>query len=239
MQIDLKVPNSLDSITLEQYQEFIKVKEQTNDHEFLAQKMISIFCDITMKEVLNIKYNSLVEVSNHFIELFETKPEFKTRFEFNGIEFGFIPKLDDISLGEYIDLEKHLSNWNEYHKALAILYRPITNKIGSKYEIRPYEIDEDTQELMKQLPVSIAISSTLFFYHLGNELLTLTLESLNKMTQDKKLASHLEQSLQLSGVGINQYMQSLRETLQSLRKSQDLVFTSALLTSRLKPKRTK
>ena len=54
MQIELTVPNSLDSITLEQYQEFIKVKEQTNDHEFLAQKMISIFCGITMKEVLNI-----------------------------------------------------------------------------------------------------------------------------------------------------------------------------------------
>ena len=59
------------------------------------------------------------------------------------------------------------------------------------------------------------------------------------MREDKQLALHLEQSLRLNGVGINQYMQSLKETLQSLRKLQDLEFMSALLISPLKPKRTK
>lgn len=239
MQTELKVPKSLDDITLGQYQEFIKVKEQTNDEEFLAQKMISIFCEIPLKEVLNIKYNSLVEVSNHFVGLFSSTPDFKTRFSFNGIDFGFIPKLDDISLGEYIDLEKHLSKWNEYHKALAILYRPVTNKIGSKYNIRPYEIDEDTQELMKSIPVSIAISSTLFFCHLGNELSALTLSSLSQMEESKEMTSHLGEHLRLSGNGINQFTDSLKETLQSLKRLQDSEFMSALLISPLKRRKTK
>ena len=41
------------------------------------------------------------------------------------VKFGFMPKLDDISLGEFIDLDKYISDWQQMHKALSVLYRPV------------------------------------------------------------------------------------------------------------------
>ena len=37
-------------------------------------------------------------------EMFEQKPNLVQKFKMNGIEYGFIPNLDNMSLGEYVDL---------------------------------------------------------------------------------------------------------------------------------------
>ena len=240
MKIDLKVPNSLEEITVGQYQEFVKVQSNTNDPEFLAQKMISIFCEIPLSDVLNIKYSSIVEIAQHFTDIFKEESPLKTRFKFNGIDFGFIPKLDDISFGEYIDLEQHLQNWEDYHKALAVLYRPVKNTIGDKYSIRDYTIDENHQELMKHIPVSVALGSTLFFCRLGRELSVLTLDSLARKEEEKQKKTSLQgQSLGESGHGTNQYTQLLKETSRNLMRLQDSEFMSALPILPLKAKKTR
>lgn len=240
MDVELKVPNSLEDITVGQYQEFIKVNEQSNDEEFIAQKMVSIFCDIPMQKVLSIQYSSLVDLSNHFTTIFKEETPLKTTFKFNGIEFGFVPSLETISLGEYIDLEESLKSWDSYHKALSVLYRPISSKIGSKYTIKDYEADESFQDLMRSIPVSVAIGATLFFYRLGNELSSLTLDySLKAMKTMNGQTSHLEEHLRLNGVGINQYMLSLKETLLSLKMSADSMYTNVLPTLPLNQKKTK
>ena len=239
MKIDLKVPNSLEDISVNQYQEFVKVQKNTNDHEFLAQKMISIFCEIPLTEVLKIKYSSVVELANHFTELFKEETPLKTRFEFNGIEFGFIPQLDEISFGEYIDLEQHLQDWDSYHKALSVLYRPINSSIAGKYTIRDYEIDENHQELMKCIPVSVALGATLFFCRLGRELSVLTLDSLAREQKETKKTLPLEQSSQRSGHGIKAYTQLLKETSQNLMRLQDSEFMNALPTFHLRERKTR
>jgi hypothetical protein len=56
MKLELTIPTDLNEITLQQYQKFVKVKETTNDNEMLAEKMIQIFCDIELKEIINIKF---------------------------------------------------------------------------------------------------------------------------------------------------------------------------------------
>ena len=240
MKIDLKVPSNLDEITVGQYQEFVKVQSNTNDPEFLAQKMISIFCEISLSDVLNIKYSSIVEIAQHFTDIFKEESPLKTRFEFKGIDFGFVPKLEDISFGEYIDLEQHLQNWDSYHKALAVLYRPVNSSIGGKYTIRDYSIDENHQDLMKHIPVSIALGATLFFCRLGRELSVLTLDSLARMEEEKQKKTLPQgQSLEGNGLGINQYIQLLKETSQNLMKLQDSEFTNVSPILPLKARKTK
>lgn len=240
MKMDLTVPNSLEEITVGQYQEFIKVQGNTNDPEFLAQKMISIFCEIPLSEVLKIKYSSIVEIAQHFTKLFEEKSSLKTRFTFKGVDFGFIPSLEDISFGEYIDLEQHLQNWENYHKALAVLYRPVSSTIGSKYTIRDYEIDENHQDFMKHIPVSVALGATLFFCRLGMELSALTLDSLATMEEkETEKTLPLEQSSGENGHGTNQYIQSLKETSLNLMKLRDLEYMNALPILPLKARKTK
>jgi uncharacterized protein YecA (UPF0149 family) len=225
MKLEINVPSSLSEIPLKHYQDFLKVQADSNDEEFVAQKMIEIFCGITLKDVVKMKLTSLNELIAHFTQLFSEKPKFQNRFKITSeegeIEFGFIPELEQISFGEYVDLESHLTNWDSYHKAMAVMYRPIIKTRKDKYDVLPYEPNKDFQELMKFAPLDVVIASSVFFWNLGNELLQATLSYLeNEMKKNTKLTTTFQKQLNLQndGDGINQYMQSLKETLQDSMK---------------------
>ena len=106
---------------------------------FLQQKMIEIFCNISLKEVLNIKHSSIIKIISHLNKLFEQKPKFKTTFKRGDLKFGFIPQLDDITFGEYVDLDSTLTDWETMDKAMGVLYRPITLEQSHKYIIEKYK----------------------------------------------------------------------------------------------------
>ena len=69
MEIQVKVPTSLNEIPLKHYVDFLKVQENSNDEEFVAQKMIEIFCGIRLADVAKIKMTSLNEMVAHFVQL--------------------------------------------------------------------------------------------------------------------------------------------------------------------------
>jgi hypothetical protein len=239
MEIQIKVPTSLNEIPLKHYVDFLKVQEGSNDEEFVAQKMIEIFCGVKLADIAKIKLTSLNEMVAHFSKLFEEKPEFKQTFMIGGIEFGFIPNLEEITFGEYVDLESHLQSWETYNKAMAVMYRPIKTRSKDKYELHEYVPSKDHQELMQYAPLDVCIAASVFFYNLGNELLTATLNYLEKqMKTDKNLSQTLAKQLNLQndGDGISQYMDSLRETLQS---SMTLPSSGLLNVSPISPSRSK
>jgi hypothetical protein len=62
MTIEIQVPNTLNDITLGQYQKFLKISKDQEDSLFLNQKMVEIFCNVELKQVLNIKYKSLEKI---------------------------------------------------------------------------------------------------------------------------------------------------------------------------------
>ena len=164
MELKINVPSTLNEIPLKHYQEFLKVQEGSTDEEFIAQKMIEIFCGISLSDVVNIKLKSLNELIVHFTKLFEQKTSFQQTFKIKNVEFGFIPELEEISFGEYVDLESHLTSWDNYHKAMAVMYRPITKKDKkNRYDIREYKPNPDMQELMRFAPLDVCLASTVFF----------------------------------------------------------------------------
>ena len=241
MKLDLLLPTSLSEIPLSRYQQFIKTKEASNDDEFIAQKMIQIFCGIDLKDVGKIKMKHLNELIAHFTKVFSEKPKLIRQFKIKDIEFGFIPKLDEITFGEYVDLEHHLQNWKTYHKAMAVMYRPIKDKFKDKYSIVDYEPNEDMQDLMKFAPLDVAISASVFFWSLGSELLQATLTYLkNELTKSKDLTNFRKEfSLANDGVGIHQYMDFLETTLQSLTQLQNTDLLNVLPISASLNKKTK
>ena len=99
MKLDILLPTNLSEIPLSRYQEFIAMKEKSNDEEFIAQKMIQIFCGMKLGEVAKIKMKHLNELITHFTKVFSEKPQLIRKFKIKDIEFGFIPKFDDISFG--------------------------------------------------------------------------------------------------------------------------------------------
>ena len=242
MEVQINVPSNLNEIPLKHYQDFLKVQQNSTDEEFVAQKMVEIFCGIRLSEVAKIKLTSLNELIVHFTTLFSTVPKFQPTFKIKDMEFGFIPELEEISFGEYVDLDSHLQSWDNFHKAMAVLYRPIKTRKGDKYDIKDYNPNADMQELMKFAPLDVCIAASLFFWTLESDLLQATLNYLEKeIAKQKNLSQTLAKQLNLQndGDGIKAFMQSLKETSLSLTKSQNQDLLGVLPISRLRSKKTK
>jgi hypothetical protein len=242
MEVQINVPSTLNEIPLKHYQDFLNVQKNSSDEEFVAQKMVEIFCGIRLIEVAKIKLTSLNELIAHFTTLFSQVPKFQPTFKIGDIEFGFIPELEEISFGEYVDLDSHLQSWDNFHKAMSVLYRPIKTRKGDKYDIKDYDPNIDIQELMKFAPLDICIAASVFFWTLESDLLQATLNYLEKeIAKEKNLSLTLAKQLNLpkDGDGIKAFMQSLKETSQSLTKSQNQDLLGVSPISRLRSKKTK
>jgi len=215
MKIQIQVPTSLSEITLDQYQRFNKINtEENQDTNFLMHKTVEIFCGLQLKDIAKIKMQSVKSVLKDIDNIFAEKPDLISTFKLRGKEYGFIPKLDDISLGEYIDLDDSFTEWDDMHKAMAVLYRPITMRKGDKYLIEEYNGTDDA-EIMKQMRLDVVMGAMVFFYNLNNELLQTILNYLNREVPNQMNTSQL-QTLERNGVGINQSMDLLKEMLPNL-----------------------
>ena len=199
MKLTINVPETLNEVTLKQYQKWLKIAEGKELDSFLQQKMVEIFCNIPLKQVLQIKATDINNICEELSKLFNTEPKFIDRFTMNDKEFGFIPKLDDISFGEYVDLDTYLADWELMHKAIGVLYRPITYKKKKQYIIEDYESSDKYD--MSETTLDIVFGSIVFFYSLRNDLQK-TILSYLATQQEIELPQHLRDSLQ-SGAGIN------------------------------------
>ena len=220
MKTEIVIPTSLSEIPLKSYQEFMKVVEKSNDEEFIGQKTIEIFCGLKMKDVVKVKWSDVKSLTLHLNEIFKAKPKFQATFKIQDTEFGFIPNLEDMTFGEYIDLESNISSVETFHKAMAVMYRPITKKVKDRYEIFEYTGSDEFSDVMKFAPLNVVLGATVFFSTLGSDLVQHTLTSLEKEIQKnpKIMTLAKERNLINDGAGTIQSMRFLRETLQSLMK---------------------
>jgi len=238
--IDLTIPFSLGQITLGQYQDYLKILEKWDkeDETYLKLKILQIFCKMSASDVQKIKLSDFDDTIQHINDLFDTTTDkLINRFKMVGsdgeggertVEFGFIPKLDDISFGEYIDLESYIGKWESMHKAMAVLFRPVAKESRGFYLIEDYEGSSKYSDAMRDMPVDVALSATVFFYRLGIKLQTYTLDYLAKETLKEGVQQASKPTSLLNGAGISQYIRSLKEMSEELMKLQKPVFISAL-----------
>jgi hypothetical protein len=215
MNARLNIPNRLSEITLRKYQKFVKLNTEDADERFLQIKMIEIFCEVSHENVLKIKFADADRVTAVLGDMFTQKPKLVTQFNLNGIQYGFIPELDDISFGEYIDLDTYLGDWENIHTAMNVLYRPIKKNKGNRYTIEEYNVDN--KDNLLDMPLDAVISSVFFFYHLGNDLSIVMNRYLKK--ELTKVPLHQQQDLMLNGDGIKQFSHSLKGILEDLKIS--------------------
>ena len=212
MELKLNIPNSLNEITLGQYQEFEKL-DLTND-SIVHLKMIEIFCKVPEIVVRNINAIDVTDICNVINNMFDTKHQLINSFKLKGQEYGFIPNLDDISFGEYIDLDTFIGDTENLHRAMNVLYRPIDLKQGNRYTLKEYV--PDNSEDAKNYPLDAVLGAIVFFYSLGKDLSLTMMNSLDKANQET-LAQHLISHPNTDGTTAS--LQSLTEILQSLNIS--------------------
>ena len=216
MKVNLRIPTSLNEITLAQYQEFAKLEadlDKTKDTA-IQLKLVEIFCKVPEVVVRNMKATDIAEICEIINTMFDTEHQLINRFRLKGIDYGFIPELDDMSFGEYMDLDTFISDNDNLHRAVNVLFRPIEHKRGNRYKIKDY--NPDTSETAKDFPLDAVLGAIVFFYSLGKDLSMVMLNSLDSKNE-KALAQHLIS--QPSGDGSIHSMQSLKAILQDLKIS--------------------
>jgi hypothetical protein len=214
MNINIQVPTKLSDITLGQYKRFLNIQKQTDESNFLNAKAIEIFCDLELKKVMLIKVSDFDKITNKINLLFEQKPKLVQRFKIDNTEYGFHPQLDDMTLGEYIDIDTYISDWENIEKAMNVLYRPIENKLKERYSIKEYDIN--IKDELLDMPMDAVLSSIFFLWNLGIDLSKTILNSLEHQGEQNLMQ---QQTSAENGVGINQSTHSLKEILQDLKIS--------------------
>ena len=214
MKVEMYIPDTLSEITLGQYQKYIKYQNDNDDENFLAIKMIEVFCGLRNQTVRAMKAKSISDICKILVDMFNEKPDLVKQFEMKGITYGFIPDLENMTFGEYIDLDTFIGDFENMHKAMSVLYRPITQSYKDKYLIEKYTGDKSND--MIHMPMDAVFGSILFFYHLGMELSTAMLNSLEGQ-EEENLVHYLNSTK--NGDGINQFTASLKEILQDLKIS--------------------
>jgi hypothetical protein len=199
MRIEITIPESLDDITLEQYQVFSKIEEPTIDQTLTA------FLNISQKELNMLPADKIEGFAEQINSVFEQDKQFTPTFVLNGVKYGFIPKLDSITYGENKDLTTYLNDFDNMNKAMAVMYRPIIHEQRGKYLIEDYEGSSRYSEVMKQAPLSVVLGATVFFYNLTNGLL-------------KAIPNYLEEDLQKESKDLLKSGQITKKQLHLLMK---------------------
>jgi len=218
MKINIELPRTANDIPLWQYQNFLQIEEPTEND------ILSVFAGLSDKAIDNIPLKELSKITAHLVSLFGSN-ELQCTFVLNGKTFGFIPKLDDISWGENQDVTKYLPNESnkgkDFHRAMAVLYRPITYKKGDHYLIEKYEGSDKYAEELKDMPLGVALGSISFFFLLSKDLLRAIPNFIQREAEKQTLS--LE-----DGEHITKLIHSLKVTFEGLTKLQNLDYTPAL-----------
>lgn len=218
----VNIPSSLSQMTLKDYQAISKIIADGGDNEMLIRnQIVQYYTGCAFKDIDKVvtaqEFNTIIDnVSNCLRE----QPELKPVFVHEGVHYGFIPTLEKITTGEYIDLDTYITDSQMWHKSMAVLYRPVieVEKKGwlSKrfgYDIEPYEGSSKYSEQMLTMPADVALGATLFFWTLSIDLLKASLTSIDKMLEKrtKKVSPQQRSNLETTKAGIKASMQQLTE----------------------------
>tara|TARA_R110002073_G_scaffold194623_3_gene353697 strand:+ start:26 stop:649 length:624 start_codon:yes stop_codon:yes gene_type:complete len=201
--IKIQLPESISDITLEQSQRYLNISESETLSDLVKTKrIVKLFTGLKNKQVDAMTITDYEMIINHITTALNTDVEFTQRFTLDGIEFGFVPNLDEITAGEYIDLTSSGVSQDTLQNILAILFRPIVKEDRhGHYEIEAYTANTKHVELMKQAPMNVVNGMLVFFCRLSNELEMCIVKSTEEIQEEVKRKQVITS---LNGDGIRQ-----------------------------------
>ena len=167
-----KLISSWEEVTLEKWLKLIDFETGSKTEE--ATETIAALSNIPKQLVKELALKDVAVLMSKIAELQQKQDtKLKRIIEIEGVEYGFHPDLDSITLGEYADIETFIKNGIEKHlpELMAVLYRPIKEKKNDIYIIDAYDgnIRLRTEE-MKKMSAEQVQAALFFFYNLGREL---------------------------------------------------------------------
>jgi hypothetical protein len=233
MEINIRIPESWQDVTLQQYLKFYNAMKPYDGAEEYSTKIIEVaayyLCNIDANTLNKLPLDTFNEIAKNIMDLVLSgqKQELVKSFVLGDVKYGFINNLDQMTYGEYVDMVTYSKDSYENAALLcSILYRPILEEYKGTYKIEDYKGTNENQiELFYQkLTMDIIFGALGFFLHLQKDLLnstlTYTTEVITKMMEETP-TSTAAQILAENGVSTEQ-LQLLQEMIQqSSMQSQD------------------
>lgn len=163
MELEINIPTSLNEITLGDFQMYWESEKTDVDK-------LTYILKLTPSTIGSLKrkyFNELVEIIDN---LLNSEVEFTQFITLGDVDFGFIPNFENISQAEFIDIDENISDISTLHTACAVMFRQIKERKGIKYSVVDYNPEYGFDEVMKHLPLGVALGSKVFFWTLGKEL---------------------------------------------------------------------
>lgn len=195
---EIKIPQTLNDITLDKWLTWQEV-DKDSEADFINRRALTIFFDIRADHYNKMKFSDVEYLITILNNLFEAKTDLQQTFTMNGVEYGLIPNFDDMTFGEFIDLDKYSAN-KDRHRLMSILYRPVVKKSRRRYRIEKYKGSSD---IMMNMPLGVMLGCVAFFLTIGDQLLTATLRYMEKENPEE-----WKRVLEKSGDGIQALIHS-------------------------------
>jgi hypothetical protein len=199
---EFKLIDKWEDVTIETYSKLMTFTNGTKSSEAIE----------TLTELSNIPKELLKQLElKHIVLMLEKLSHLQSQedttlkniIEIDGVRYGFHPDFDEMTLGEYADIESFIKSGADKHlpEIMAVLYRPIKEEVDGVYTIEAYNGNIKIRtEVMRKMPATKVHSALVFFYHFGSVLLTTLQLSLIEVLQEMKTQLQVN-PLPTSGVG--------------------------------------
>lgn len=188
MTIKFTVPENFSEVTVRQHRQIMRAWEM-DSNPGRVEAIIAAICKIKL-DIASALGVSVVEEILGTVAWMRATPSpglfpLKKFFTLDGVDYGFINNMTNLTLGEYVDLESRAETgfYDGMAGVLAILYRPVVTKTMNQYTIEPYNDDPDRREAMEECPMDVALGAMLFFWSTAKTLSLATLQSLAREDQ--------------------------------------------------------
>lgn len=194
MKYKIEIPTSLDDITLAQFKEYsLMISKETEEDLTFKKQVINLFCTGDTEKIEFFKKKQIDSIFADFNAMLESERNiFEKIISIDGKEYGFIPNLKDLSIGEFSDIETLMKDgvFENIEKVLAVLYRPVINKVKHLYNIADYDGLNDRDKLfLNKFPVKNFHGTMVFFLIIAKELLMHTHQFLKENQQMENKSS--------------------------------------------------
>jgi len=190
---------SWSDVTLEKWAKLAKLQGLTKGDE--ALETINTLSDIPKGLIKELGIQDVALIMSRLAELqSKSSSKLKNIIKLEGEEYGFMPNLEDITLGEWADLEHYIKEGYEDHlpEIMAVLYRNISAKKNNKYTIKAYDGNITIRaEKFKKMKAEQVQSALVFFWTLGNEskkILLLYLQERKQMIKELMKVKDLQKN---------------------------------------------
>jgi hypothetical protein len=209
MKVQMTIPTGMEDVTINTYRTLQQAMDASTSEIDKVCAAVSVLCGVEKWVVMGMSAKDFEDIRKDLQWAMTPKEdwEFIPTTYLNGVEYGFIPDLTDLSVGEFADLDTLVQNgrtFDNLEKIMAILYRPITERWNDFYEIAPYDPKAKDIEIMKGMTMDVVMGAVVFFWHTAEALATSSpLYSTRARSRNRTL-------WRTSGVGTIRFMRWLK-----------------------------